>query len=235
MKKPLITFFSLSLMICLLSFSCKSAEFSTIAKKEFTVDAFSKIEIGGPFNVYIRQGETEQVYVEADERVINKVRVNSENGTLKVTTESIFGNVKKLNVFITLVKVDYMKLIDAGNIESKGALKLEKLKIDYSRTGNMSLTLDCGELILDCDGTGNIDLKGSAATANIHQSGIGNFSANEFKTGILKISVSGVGNTEVYANKEIFIHVSGVGNFTYSGDAVVKEYKVTGTGNVSKN
>lgn len=227
---------SLSLMLILSSFSCsKSAEFSSIAKKEFSVEPFSKMEIGGPFNVYIRQGSSEQVYVEADEKVINKVRVNTANGTLRVETESFSFNVKKLNIYITLVNVDYIKLFDAGNVESKGSLKVDQLKIDYSRTGNMSLKIECNDFKMISKGTGNIDLSGTAVKSDIFQSGIGNFSANNLKTDYLKIAVSGVGNTEVHASKEIFINVSGVGNFSYSGDADVKEYKVSGTGNVSKN
>lgn len=236
MKKKLFTSLLLSMVICigLLSKSSTAAHFSNVLKKDFPVSSFTKIEIGGPFNVYIRQGTTEQVYVEADERVMNKVKVKNQGDTLIVDVDDFSMNIKKLSVFITLMKVDYMKIYNTGNIEGKGIIKTDKLTIDYSRTGNMSLELDCQKLILQAGGTGNIDISGTAVHADIQRSGIGNLSAERLNTDYLKVNVTGVGNTSVFANKEISINASGVGNLNYSGNAIIKEYKVTGVGNVSK-
>jgi hypothetical protein len=231
----LIPIMSLLLLSCITINDADSGN-SHIIQKEFKIGSFSKLEISGAYNVFLSQGDSEKLVVKASEGMLQKFVVSNEGHMLKldVKNEIIWSSHNRLDVYLTLKNIDELKLSGAGNIETNGTLKLTSLEITDSRTGNVSLHLECDKLMAELKSTGNVDFTGSAKEASIHKSGVGNLSASDFAVEYLKIDHSGVGNTDVYASKEISIKSSGVGNLSYKGDAIVKEYHTSGVGNVSK-
>jgi hypothetical protein len=203
-------------------------------RKDFDVKTFSSLEIDGPMNVFIRQGEKEKVTVETSEGNMKEMLIENQGDVLIIDIDKYFGNNKRIDVYLTIVKVEKMHLNGAGNIETKAPLILDNLTIENSRTGNLNLQLNCKRLNMKTEGTGNVDLSGNSIYAWFEKTGVGNFNASGFKVDYLKIESSGVGNTDVYAEKELYLKSSGVGNVSYSGDPIIKEYNVSGVGNVSK-
>jgi|WetSurMetagenome_2_1015567.scaffolds.fasta_scaffold461239_1 hypothetical protein len=202
--------------------------------KEFPVAAFSALEIDGPCNIFIRQGEKESVTVKTSEENLKKILVENQGTTLIIDFDSFFGNHKQIDVYITFVKIDRMVLKGAGNIETKSTLHLDTLTIENNRAGNLNLSLNCKRLNIKTGGAGNVDISGSAHYAWIEKTGVGNFNSSGFKVDFVKLKNSGVGNTDVYAEKELYLKSSGVGNVSYSGNPIIKEYNVSGVGNVTK-
>jgi hypothetical protein len=227
------------LSIFILNTSCvTSADMDAKGKskvhKEFPVSNFSVLEIDGPLNVFIRQGVKENVTVEANEENMEKMFVENQGDILVIDFDEMFGHHKKIDVYITLVKVEKMYFKGAGNIETKSVLVLDTLTIENNRTGNLDLNLKCKRLNIQTEGAGNVDIKGSSTYAWFKKTGVGNFNSTGMKADFLKLDNSGVGNADVYAEKELYLKSSGVGNVNYSGNPEIKEYNVSGVGNISE-
>jgi hypothetical protein len=207
-----------------------------VTTQERKVDPFNAIEASGTFNIILSQGETEALSVEADENLLPFIETRVEDQTLyiDVKKEVNIGHAKKKNIYVTLKNISQLKKSSVGNIETANTLKLQRLDLINSGVGDLNLDLECNNLDADIHSVGNSTLKGKAEYVHVKNSSVGNIDASSLKAGIMKINNSSVGNVEVYAEKEIYISSSGVGNLTFSGNAVVKEMSSSGVGKVTK-
>ena len=232
-------FFAAILGIAMISCSAVSDFDESDVKNEtrdFYVTSFSRLDLGGPFNVILKQGDSEKVVIDAPVSVLEKIEVMNTNSTLKIDFNEGFNHSRnrKINVYVTLRSVNYIKMGSAGNVETRNTLALDTLTIENNRTGNMQLDLGCKIVNLNSKSTGNTTLSGNANSAVYNWSGVGNFDAWNLKVEYLKVNNSGVGNTDVFASKELYLVASGIGNVTYGGGAQIKKLETSGIGNVSR-
>jgi hypothetical protein len=207
-----------------------------VTSQDRTVPTFSKISVDGFFNVHLTQGDQEKVTVEADDNIQQYVETTVDNGDLHVGFQKhiSLGDVKKMDVYITLKNISDLDISGVGNVSTTAAMKLSVLNIENSGVGNINLELNCDELTATNSSVGNLTLKGSIQTLNIDHSGVGNVKAYDAIAQIVNVKSDAVGNVEVDAEKEINVTSSGVGNVRIKGAGVIKELHKDGLGSVEK-
>jgi len=203
------------------------------------VSGFHAVDAAGSFDVYITQGNTEAVKVEAPDDVIKNVMTEVKNGTLRIynkqqmSWKNIFNN-KKVVVYVTLKTVDGVSLSGSGNVTFKDGLNAAgNMRVQVSGSGNMQGKLTAKALDAGVSGSGNLKLSGGAENQNINVSGSGNYSARDFTSANVNVSVSGSGNAAVYASESINAHVSGSGDVRYGGNPKNVAKSKSGSGSVS--
>ena len=239
-KKLIGTFTMLITLIifqsCFYDDSEKISGNGNVVKQDREVSSFNSINASGVFNIYFAQGDKESLVVEADENLIPYLETKVEDNTLFIDVKKHINirHAKKKNVYVILKDINRLKISAVGNIETTGILHLNELDLEHSGVGNMKLELECNKFTADIHSVGEVTLKGIVADAEIKNSSVGNTNASELIVDKLQINNSSVGNVEVHAEKEISIHSSGIGNLTFSGNAVVKELSSSGIGKVVK-
>ena len=207
-----------------------------VVEENRPVEPFSALEVGGVLNVYLSQGDTESLTVEADENILNLIETENRGSTLVVKLKKGV-NIKKAerkNVYITLRSIDELEVGGVVNVKSETPIAIEKLKLDIGGVGNTDLELRGDQLDIKADMVGNVTLRGEVQEANIKNGGVGSLNAFDLVVNKLTIKNTGVGSAEVHAQDEISITSSGVGSVRYQGDAVVKELSTSGVGKVKK-
>ena len=207
-----------------------------VVEENRPVEPFSALEVGGVLNVYLSQGDTESLTVEADENILNLIETENRGNTLVVKLKKGV-NIKKAerkNVYITLRSIDELEVGGVVNVKSETPIAIEKLKLDIGGVGNTDLELRGDQLDIKADMVGNVTLRGEVQEANIKNGGVGSLNAFDLVVNKLTIKNTGVGSAEVHAQDEISITSSGVGSVRYQGDAVVKELSTSGVGKVKK-
>jgi len=205
------------------------------ASKEFPVTQFTSLEIDGPCNIFISQGKKESVMVKSSERNIERTFIENQGDKLIIDFDSPLKIRSRIDIFITVVKVDYMELKGAGNVETKGIINFDTLVIENKRTGNLNAALNGNRLSLSIGGAGNTEINGNTTYLFVEKNGVGNFDSKGLKADFVKFKSSGVGNSDIFAEKVLYLNVSGVGNVSYSGNPDIKELEVHGVGNVEKH
>lgn len=211
--------------------SVKAAGEST---KVVTLKSFDTIGTDGVFNLYLIQGESESLRIVAPQDQIESVKVQNVNNKVVLTTPKNFFKKQKtkISVYLTYKSIQHITLKGVGNVQTVGVMKFNQLTLDGSSVGNITLELDGAQLRSDLSSVGNVTLKGRVNKVEIDHSGTGNLQAFDLKAAVLSLDCSGVGNVNVYAEKEISIDCSGVGNVGYKGPAVVKQLSKSGIGSV---
>ncbi|MGB3777843.1 MAG: head GIN domain-containing protein [Tunicatimonas sp.] len=207
-----------------------------VVEENRPVESFSSIDVGGVLNVYLTQGDTESVTVEADENLLDLIITENRGNTLVVKLKKGIDikKAKDKNVYITLRSIDELEVGGVVNVKSTNALTADAFDLDIGGVGNTDLELRCDRLNAKADMVGNLTLSGEVREANIRNGGVGSLKAFDLKVDRLTIKNSGVGSAEVQAQEEISINSSGVGSVRYKGDPVVKELSTSGVGKVKK-
>lgn len=198
------------------------------SKEERTVKSFTKVSVSGGIDLVIAQGNSKTITVEASENAIDNLVTEVKNGQLKIYFDKNMRRVKKASVSITVNNLEKISASGGSDIESKGALKFDKLAIHSSGGSDIELELEVKHLDCHTSGGSDVDLDGSAETLELHASGGSDFNGFNFKTKEATVSASGGSDSNVYASESIKVSASGASDVNFKGDP--KKTKLNSSG-----
>jgi len=188
------------------------------------LSGFNALDVGGPFDVKLTQGQTESVKVEAPEDVIGKVTTEVVNGTLKVYNKHNemfhFGDLfhhKKILVYVTAKNINSIVVSGSGDVKFTEGIHGDKMNLHVSGSGDLDGAVEVKNLETSISGSGDVRLSGHAETSAVRVSGSGDYSARGLITSNTDVHVSGSGDAKIYASNKVDASVSGSGDISYSG------------------
>ena len=204
------------------------------------VAPFHALQIGGVAQVRLLQGDGESIDVEAT----HDARVKSEvvDGRLVIHAEDrspwfshlfLHRRTPRAQITVRFRTIDAIA-ISGGVMIDAASLAVPALHIDAS--GGTSLTVgDLRADTLHVRGSGALSAKlaGRVGTENVSISGAGSYAAERLIAQSATVSVSGVGNVVVYAERTLNADISGAGVIEYIGNPDVTRH-VTGIGRVER-
>lgn len=199
---------------------------------ELQVSSFSSLQLDGIFDVIIEQGAEESVVVEGG--TVDQVVAEMDGQTLLLFSSNSCdrnnrGNEKTPVVRVTVKKISQLTIHAIGNVEVVN-LKVPRLTVDFDGVGDLKLNVTSETFELNTSGIGNISLSGAAGVANLDYSGVGDVNAFEFLVHRLVAIGTGVGNMYLFADEELSIDGSGVGDIRYKGGAAIQSLNFSGIG-----
>lgn len=208
------------------------------------LSGFNAIDVSGSFDVYIVQGGTESVKVEAPADVMGHIITEVEDGVLKIHDKNNsgwhwsgwgWGSHKKIAIYVSAKDLNEVGITGSGDVYFKDGIRSDALKLHVSGSGDVLGKVDVKTLECNISGSGDMKLGGHAENAVVSLSGSGDFSARDLITDNTSVRVSGSGDASIYANNSVEAHVSGSGDVTYSGAAKNIISKKSGTGDISRD
>lgn len=196
---------------------------------------FKNIGTSGTFKVYIQQGNTHSIRIEAESNLLPYIetKINGDDLEVRVKKGYNIKPTKDVNVYVTLQEVRELAASGSGGFFSRGKLKTDKLELAVSGSADADLDITADEMEVGVSGASNVKLKGSAAKAEYSISGKADIQAFDFQANDVEIAISGSGNANVNAQKKLDIAVSGMGNIKYKGNPEIKQ-SVSGMGKIAK-
>jgi len=204
-----------------------------VVKETRDVSSFDAIKIGGAFEVYLSQGSSEGLEVEADENLLDLIRTEVRGGTLVIDTKENIRNSKEMNLYITFKDLEKLDLSGAVEVKSKGKLKFDDLTIDGSGASEITLELEADKLECDFSGASEIELSGKAKYCSIDNSGASELDAYDFVVGEYNIEISGAGDAKIHCTDVLTARISGAASIRYQGDPKV-DSRVSGAGSIKQ-
>ena len=216
-------------------FSCSSAN-SEVIKQERKVEQFSKIDLSIAAHVYLKQGDTQSVVVEADNGYIDDIKTVVNNNTLLIKIDKWMLHYKEVNVYITISNVEGLDISGSGKIETLTSIKTTHLNLDVSGSGKIYIPeLNATNISSDISGSGKINLEGkyNINKLNFDISGSGKFTCTEQAKDVYA-SISGSGSGDIYSTKNLRVDISGSGRVYYKGKPLIN-CDISGSGKLIEN
>jgi hypothetical protein len=199
-----------------------------------TVEKFNGVELKNAANVYITQGETQEVKIEAEDNIIRYITTEVKNNELIIDCKENINSHEPVNVYITVKELCLLELSGSGNMVAKNEITCEHMTLRLGGSGELKVALKSQSLKATLSGSGNMNLSGSVSESDLRINGSGNVNAQQMKTFTSSVSISGSGNTKVDVNNELNVHISGSGNVLYVTEPAKITTKITGSGGVLK-
>lgn len=181
--------------------------------RDFELEGFDEISVGGSFEVRIAFGDRQQVAVTVDDNLWDNLELKVRNGRLVVDWDKSCRPDDACRLTVTVPSLQAMTVHGAARVDI----------LDFS-----------GEkFAFELSGAAELEMSGAVDRLDLQVSGAGNIDTHKLQARQVKVRISGAGNAEIAVSENLDAAVSGVGNVTYWGDPARKQVAVSGLGNIS--
>ena len=227
--KTLTTFLSLILLTA----------FVSAQKRTVDVGSFTKLSLGIPAKLYVKQGSDEKVEIECDEDTFDEIEFDKSGDRLSIRKEGRWNwrngwRNSDVTIYVTMREIEGLAVSGSGDMEGEGTFDVDGLDLSVSGSGDLELEADGNELEMRISGSGSITLAGNANDAEARISGSGKVKAQDLTVNDFEASISGSGSCYITVKEEIEARISGSGNIYYAGNPYRINSNSSGSGKVRK-
>jgi hypothetical protein len=195
---------------------------------------FTGVKVGSGINVFLTQGETQHVEVEADENLLDWIRTEVEGSVLHIYTDKNIRMARTKKVHITCKTIDRIDVSSAGDVTGLTPFKTERLDIDMSSAGDLKFEVEARDISISISSAGSVTIKGKTDTLNADLSSAGDLNAFELEAKVGEVSVSSAGSARVFVTEEASFRSSSAGDIDYRGEPRIREIHTSSAGSVNK-
>lgn len=188
-------------------------------KEERNIANFTKLDIGGAFEVILSQGDQIKLVVEAEADELKDIKTEVNGSTLKIYTESTWNpRYHEMKIYLTFTELEEVGFSGAVEVTSAGTLSFTDLELNVSGATEIELSLTASKLDAEFSGASEIDLTGKATSGRFELSGASDFNAEDLEFQDLSVEVSGASDARVWATGTLNIDASGASTIRYKGN-----------------
>jgi hypothetical protein len=176
------------------------------------VSGFTGVELASIGDLRIEQTGTESLTIEADADVLPQLTSNVSRGILElgVAPGTTLTTHRRIVYRLTVATLDSIAVSGAGDATASN-LRADRLTVEISGTGEMTLAGTAGSQAVTISGTGDYngeDLQSATAEVTVDAAGDAVLRVSDR----LDATVSGVGSVEYIGNPRVTKDVNGVGS-----------------------
>jgi hypothetical protein len=201
-----------------------------------TAGSFNSVDISGNIDLYVKQDSVSNVRIEADENLMQYIKVEADGETLNIYPEDHYNlrPTHHIKVYVSGPSFKHFEASGACDIYSENKISSSNaISINASGASTIKMELKAPAVNTDLSGASNISLSGETKNFRVDGSGASHIKCFDLMTEETYVEISGAGDAEVFASVKLDVHVSGAGDVKYKGNAAVTQ-EVSGAGSVKK-
>lgn len=205
-----------------------------IDTKIIDLDDIDGIDLQINANVYLMQGDDQEIKVEGKKDAIAKLEKDVRNGIWFIDFDQCVLN-HDVTIYITLPKLTYVKISGSGDVFGENEFQTgdELVEFKILGSGYINLEMSATDIESTISGSGDMRLSGSATNHQLKVSGSGSLSGFDLRSENHDINISGSGNAEIFVDGGILdAKISGSGKVYYKGLPSSFNTNITGSGKV---
>ena len=197
---------------------------------------FTSIDIDGAFTVIIKQGEIENILIEADDKMKPYIKSSVKNNKLKIRLKTRFGSneIKEIKLHITIKDLESLKLSGFINLEVSEQLDLEELILNFSVAVKGNFNSITESLTCKISSFSKIELSGITNHLILNKNDASSVDALKLKSKNVSIQSSGFGTINVLAIRNLNVKSSGAVKIAYVGNPNITEMDMKGFSTLKK-
>jgi len=199
---------------------------------------FDEISVSSGVDLFVKQGETFEIIVEAPKDDIEDVITELKGNRLDIYMDhgifDWFGD-KQAKVYVTLPQVCGLSSSGGADLKSIGEIKADRLEINCSGGADAEVSVSAVTLILNCSGGADLTVDGKTDVLKVQSSGGADVFAKELHAKKVFASASGGADLEVYTEEEIEASASGGADVDYFGPGRDIKISESGGGDVTRH
>lgn len=198
--------------------------------------SFTRVSVQQSITLYISQGKTEGITVEADDNIIPYIKTEIKNGQLNIflDPEVIVRGYTGNECFRVHACYHGYKRGGCGRLEGSSPFTVNKLEIVASGAGSVKLEVKGSEVDVEASGAARLELKGEVEQFDLEMSSAATLKAWELRVKNCDAEISGAAKAEVSISGQLEAEISSAGILIYDGTPRITKQNVTGRGTLVK-
>ncbi|NBB87942.1 MAG: hypothetical protein GVY12_17210 [Bacteroidetes bacterium] len=231
----------LALLIALLCWSHFAPDARSQTREAREVEAFTSVGFAISGTLYISEGETQAVEIEADEEILEYIETVVVDGRLRVrsTQETSWlswlwgGNERTgtAEVYVTMPSLDGVSVAGSGDVIVQDTFTSDRLSVAIAGSGDIDMPLQASTVSARIAGSGSIRLRGTADRLSANIAGSGDVQAGDLQVERAEVQIAGSGDCYVNARERLSASIMGSGDVIYAGNPEI-ERGILGSGEV---
>ena len=241
MKKINIQFLAI-LFIAAIFTSCGSNMFNgvvgnrNIVTIERTIKAdFTGIKVSTGIDLFIRQGSTNAITVEADENLHELIITEVKEGILKIYTDKNIWKSKARKVYVTIENLTLLKASSGSNVKSESVINTNEIYIDASSGASIDVEVVAKSAVTEASSGSDVKIKGTTINHTARASSGSSINAYKLKSTNANASASSGASINIYASKNMDAKASSGGAIDYTGNPARINKEASSGGSISIN
>ncbi|HVE60620.1 MAG TPA: head GIN domain-containing protein [Chitinophagaceae bacterium] len=197
---------------------------------------FSGLEVSGPMKVYISQSPSSSIKIEADENLMEYIETEKDGNYLDISTRRGYNLRPRagIKIYITAPSFERLAVTGSGELRTQTKISSNKnIETSVTGSGDIILDIDAPEISSNITGSGNIRVNGTTKTFLSEVTGSGEIHAFDLLSETANVEISGSGDVEIFASKQLNVTIAGSGDVKYKGNPSVNK-SVAGSGDIRK-
>ena len=146
--------------ILLMTFVCFTFVMNAQTTKTHKVSSFTGIAIANGLDVYVTQGNTHSLKIEATDKQHEKIKIKNDGGSLNVEYTGKWIRNEPIKVYVTVKSLERLAATGGSDIYMEGDFKTEKLSVAINGGSDLEIgNIDATRVTITASGGSDIDIK----------------------------------------------------------------------------
>lgn len=194
---------------------------------------FTSIKVQQGINLYLTQGKSTELVVEADENILDLLITEVKNNELKVYFDKNVYKAKARNVYLTASEISSIRTSSGAYVKSENTLQVSSLILDSSSGSSIKVYVNADEIESSTSSGADMDIFGKAKTISAKASSGSSIDADELETIDAYAKASSGANINVNVTGILTAKASSGGDIDYEGNPTDVNKDTSSGGSVS--
>lgn len=196
---------------------------------------FESIKVQQGINLYLTQGKSTDITVEADDNIIDLLITEVKNNELKIYFEKNVNRAKARNVYLTTDDISGIRASSGARVKTENTLQVSSLDLDSSSGSSIKIQVNAEEIISESSSGSNIKITGKTNTFSAKSSSGSSINAGNLECTDAYAKASSGSNINVNVSGKLTAKASSGGDIDYDGNPTSIDKDTSSGGSVSGN
>ncbi len=203
-----------------------------------TVSNISSLNVRNGVDVFLTQGTTESLRIDAKGFDEDEIVVKMNNGTLSLGVERRgiwhgMGRNSFVKAYLTVKNLSAISVSSGADVHGQSDFSADRLDINVSSGADLTMYVKAREMVVSVSSGADATLSGSTEKLMAQSSGGADLHAQKLIADVCDVQASGGADATVYGRKELHLRASGGGDIDYSGPGQVVSRRTSGGGDIN--
>ncbi|SHG42150.1 head GIN domain-containing protein [Winogradskyella jejuensis] len=210
-----------------------SGDGNVVTKERNISSDFDKIKVSRGIEVYITQGNSTSLEVEADENLHDVIttEVDEDNGLLRISSNENIKSSSSKKVILSVKDISSISTTSGSYVNSENAFDVDKLTISSTSGSHVDFDITSNSLKINSTSGAGVKISGQTRELNVSATSGSYIKAGDLKAENTRVSATSGANISVNTSKELTANATSGGSIKYSGnpEKVTKSDGVSGS------
>lgn len=191
---------------------------NVISEERALNDNFNEIHASRGLDVYLTQGNSENVTIEADGNLHDLITVKVINNVLEISTEENIGSASSKKVLVTFKDLSRIVATSGSDVFSTNTINVDNLDLETTSGSDMEIELNVESLVCSASSGSDLEVSGKTRKLNASATSGSDIDAEELLAENSNVNANSGANVTLNATKELIAKANSGGNITYYGN-----------------